>query len=362
MATRKLTAERLTVGDSPEAIYELAEQEGWGDGLPLVPPTPERVEAMLAWTDREPGESLGKLPPRLGEATVEKVAINAVMAGCRPEYLPLVLAAVEAVAEPAFNLFGIQTTTSSATPMLIVNGPMVDEVGLNSGSCTLGPGWRSNATIGRALRLVMTNIGGGIPGLTDRAVVGQPGKYTFCLAENERASPWEPLHVERGFDRETTTVTAVPVGGCIEVMDAASSCADEVIQTFFNSINPVGGGGGGRDALFVGNPVILLASEHAKMIAREGVSKAEMKRRIWEGSRIPLDRFSTGNRNQLMTGRRARGEADLEAPLPVCRKAEDLLVVVTGGVGVKSVYATAWAGPAYAMTKPVAMNQRRSHR
>ena len=171
----------------------------WSDGMPVIPPTAERVARMLRATRRAPAEIAASIAPAFGTATVERIAINAVLAGCYPEYLPVLIAAAEAVAAPEFNLQSIQTTTNPVTVWLIVNGPIARHLGVNSGINCLGPGAWANATLGRALRLILQNIGGGLPGDMDRATHGQPGKYTFCCAENEEANPWEPLHVERGL-------------------------------------------------------------------------------------------------------------------------------------------------------------------
>ncbi len=184
---------KIEATDDFEEVNALLYRLGLTDGLPVVPPTAGRVAAMLG--GRDPEQVVAVLPPLHRQASLHKLAISAVMAGCRPAYFAIVVAATEAVAEPEFNLLGIQTTTGTATPLLLVNGPVVQQCELNAGANALGPGVRSNATIGRALRLVLQNIGGAIPGHTDKATMGQPGKYTFCCAENEAANPWQPLHV-----------------------------------------------------------------------------------------------------------------------------------------------------------------------
>ncbi|MBI2906816.1 MAG: hypothetical protein HYX92_04060 [Chloroflexi bacterium] len=213
-----LTSKRVPVEDSADAINQLYYDKGWTDGLPIVCPTEERVLRMLRYSDRQPGDVAAEVAPLYGEATVEKIAINAVMAGCLPQYLPVVVAAVEAVAVEEFNLYGIQGTTNPVTPALIVNGPIAKELNINAGPNLLGQGNRANATIGRAIRLIMLNIGGGAPDTVDKATHGQPGKYTFCFAENEGESPWEPLHVERGYAQEVSTVTVAGVTGTTNVL------------------------------------------------------------------------------------------------------------------------------------------------
>ncbi|MEE9567836.1 MAG: hypothetical protein V3W37_00500, partial [Candidatus Binatia bacterium] len=187
--------EVIRAGDLFAAVNELFYRRGWTDGLPIVPPTAGKVREMLRYIDRRPSEVLGVLEPLQGMASVEKLAINAVMAGCRPEYFPVVIAAVTALLEPEFNLIGVQTTDENVAPLLIINGPIARRLDINCSFGALGPGWQANASIGRAIRLIMNNIGGGWPWAVSLAGIGQPGRYTLCLAENESANPWEPLHV-----------------------------------------------------------------------------------------------------------------------------------------------------------------------
>jgi hypothetical protein len=202
----KLHSREIAVPDAEDAI-EVAYDRGWADGLPVVPPTPLRVAMMLSGTTRKPAEVIGLIPPNLAECTVEKAAVNAVMAGCRPEYFPVVLAVIEAALEPQFSMHGLLATLWFSGPVIIVNGPITKRIGMNSGGNALGQGNRANATIGRALQLVIRNVGGGIPGEIDRAVLGNPGKYTFCFAEDETDPTWTPLNVARGYKPGTSTVT-----------------------------------------------------------------------------------------------------------------------------------------------------------
>jgi hypothetical protein len=204
-------------------------QRGWTDGLPVVPPTPERVEAMLG--GRDPTRSLGQVPPALGEATLERVAACAVLAGCRPAYFPVVAAAVEAALDPAFNLNGQAVTTQPVGQVVIVNGPVREAIGLNAEMGALGPGFRPNLTIGRALRLVVSLTGGGYPGRLDRAALGQPGKLSFCIAEHEEASPWEPLHVERGLPCGSSAVTLVAADAPLSISDHRSRTPEDLAAT-----------------------------------------------------------------------------------------------------------------------------------
>src|SRR5580765_5326773 len=202
-------AQLVELPDSFDAINDYFYDQGWTDGLPIVPPTRERVKKMLAgmaW--RDPAELIAVIPPAMGQATLAKIAANCVMAGCRPEYLPVVVAAIEAVSEPIYGLAHRQTTTHAGAPLILVNGPIVERLRINCGRGLFGPGWRANATIGRALRLVLVNVGGAGPAV-DASQTGHPGKYTFCIAEYEAANPWEPLHVDRGFTKDENVVTLV---------------------------------------------------------------------------------------------------------------------------------------------------------
>ena len=195
------TTPTVVLDDDVESIYDYFCEQGWTDGLPIIPPTPERVERVLRSHPGDPAEVMGVIPHLKGEATVERIAIAMVMAGCLPEHLPVVAAAVRATMSPRFNIQAVQSTTNAIAPLLILNGPVIDRLGFNARENVFGQGTRANATVGRAMRLILVNIGGADPGKLDRATHGHPGKYSYCVAENEDDSPWEPLHVERGFDR-----------------------------------------------------------------------------------------------------------------------------------------------------------------
>ena len=258
--------------DETEDLIEVCYENGWTDGLPVVPPTPERVECMLSGTDRDPDELIAAVPPKWGRATVEKVAINAVMAGCKPAYLPLVLTAVEAMTAEQFNLHGVQVTTSHVGPMLIVNGPIRKQLEINDGFNLFGQGWRANATIGRALRLVCTNIGGALPGELDRSAFGHAGKFTCCIAEKEEASPWDAMHVDRGFQADDSTVTIFAAAGPQTVNDHGSNTAEGILDTIVQNIAAPGNSSG--------ETLLVIGVEHAKTISEDGFSKADIRRYI----------------------------------------------------------------------------------
>ena len=230
-----LRSRRVGVGaleDDVEAMFD----RGWSDGLPVVPPTEARVARMLDGTSRSPDDMVVLMPPSLVECTVEKVAVNAVMAGCRPEYLPVVLAALEAVCTDEFNMHGVLATTMGVGPVLVVNGPIAQRIGMNSGITVLGQGIRANLPIGRAVQLAVRNVGGGQPGGIDRATHGSPAKLSFCFAEDEVGSPWTTLAEDRGFDRSTDVVTAFCGEAPRILVDQQSRSADSLLRSLASGL------------------------------------------------------------------------------------------------------------------------------
>jgi hypothetical protein len=271
----RLRARRIELGEI-EDEFETAFDRGWTDGLPVVPPTPARVLRMLDGTRRAPDEIVAVVPPDLVPITVEKVAINAVMAGCKPEYLPVVLAAVSAACTDTFNMHGLLCTTYFSGPVVIVNGPIAARIGMNSGINCLGQGNRANATIGRALQLVVRNVGGGLPGGIDRATLGNPGKYTFCFAEDEAGSPWEPLSVERGFAAGTSTVSLFAGHGPSSIVDQISRTPESLVRTFAAKLRATH-----HPKLVMGmGAVLVISPEHARVFAAAGWSKARLHREL----------------------------------------------------------------------------------
>jgi hypothetical protein len=315
--------------DEIDAHYQ---DRGWTDGLPIVPPTEARVREAMRQTTRAPREIVGVLPPRQGEATVEKIAANAVMAGCRPEYLPVVLAAVEALADPLFNLDSVQATTHPVAPLLVVNGPIARALGIQAGYNAFGQGFRANVTIGRAVRLVLMNIGGGLPGAGDRATQGSPAKIAYCVAENEAESPWEPLHVEAGLPADTSTVTVFGAEGPHNIQDHFSNTALGVLRTVAGAM----GQAGSNNLLGRGGPLLSLGPEHAATIAKEGYSKQRVKEFLFEHARFPLGRLGLEYQRQQIE---RWGVADAPGTMvPIVRRPEDLSVIVVGGAGKHSCW------------------------
>ena len=327
-------AARTEVPDEPEDFDRFCIERKWSDGLPLRPPTLERVERMIAASGRAADEVIATVQPGFGAATVEGIAINAAMAGCRPESMRTLIAAVQAFTDRKFNLQGIQATTNPATAMIVVNGPVAREIGVNGHLNCLGQGTWTNATLGRALRLIMQNIGGALPAEMDRATHGQPGKYTFCCAENEADSPWEPLHVERGFDKSDSTVTIVGAAGTVNFNSHAKDAAD-LLKVIADSICfPTN-----NDYYFGGEPWLLLGPEHAHILAREGLSKLDVKRRLWETSKLHVDRLAAKDRMRLQHTRGAElGEFDATTRIPISIKPEEISLLCAGGPGTHSVH------------------------
>jgi len=321
----------LECEDDFDAVNELVRGRGWGDGLPVVPPTSSRVERMLAYCYRPWNEPVAKIAPRYGEATPLRLAANAVMAGCRPEYFPLLVAAVEAMCEEPFNLYGIQATTHLCAPLVIVNGPVAKELDINSGHNAFGPGWQANATIGRAIRLALVNIGGAIPALGDMSTFGAPSKYSYLVAENEEASPWEPLHVERGLPREASAVTVIGAECPHNVNDHESITAEGILTTIAGTMLATGT----NDVYYHAQPLIVMGPEHAKTVAGGGMTKADAKRFLHEHAHLPMRRFSKENieRRLRVTWKERLGAADLDAPVHMVQRPEDILIAVIGGAG-----------------------------
>ncbi|MDA0263814.1 MAG: hypothetical protein O3A93_07140 [Chloroflexi bacterium] len=337
-----LVSERLEVNDDFEAVQNLYLDRGWTDGLPIVPPTAERVEAMLAATPLNPQDIIGEIPPNWGSATVEKLAVNAVMAGCRPEYLPVVIAAVAAMCDEAFNLYAIQATTHPCAPLIIVNGPICDDLGLHGGSGAYGPGWQANATIGRAVRLVQLNVGGAHPGVGDMSTQGAPSKYTYCVAENEEANPWQPLHIERGFQADQSTVTVLAGEPPHNINDHAGSSAEDILTIIAGAISITGA----NNAYTGGETLLALGPEHAATIANDGLGKQEIREWLHRNARIPLERYT----HETMM---ERFQKIPDGPVPMVVDPDLLTIIVLGGPGKHSSWVPTFGGSTHSVTREI---------
>ena len=328
--------------EAPDAI-ELMYETGWTDGLPVVPPTRERVDRFVKHLGRPPDEFIAEIPPLGGRATIERVAVNAVMAGCLPEYMPVVIAAIHAMMDDRFNLRGVQASTGIHTPLLIVNGPIAKKLNINSGYNCFGQGWRANATIGRAVKLVLVNLGGAIPGETNKSTFGHPGSYTYCIAENEDVNPWEPFHVESGYAPTDSTVTVFPAEAPHNVMYHAANPRD-FLTVLADSMCTLGN----VQMYVMGDTFVVLGPEHARMLAQAGWRKRDIKLFIFENARKPVGRLRhggppQGDSNRGLLWPRFVDPSDDAQMVPVVRRSEDIHVLVAGGAGgPHSVYLPGW--------------------
>lgn len=332
-----------------DRVNEYFYERGWTDGLPIVPPTEARVQAMLAgmpWRDAE--EVIGIVPPRMGAASMRQIAVNAVMAGARPEYLPVVVAALKAVSEPEYGLSHRQTTTHAGAPLIIVNGPVVPRLRINCGRGLFGPGWRANATIGRALRLVLVNIGGAGPGV-DASQTGHPGKYTYCIAEYEAANPWEPLHVERGYARDEDVVTVVNTEAPHSMTENIQTDPDEIMRTFASCMATLGV----NNLYSQGNPVLVLGIEHARHIAAAGWRKPDVQRALFERARQPWGLMKNRGKSKGPRFPEFVDRNDDTSMVPIVREPRDLIVIVGGGAGGKSMFLPTAGGQSLAVSKRI---------
>ncbi|HEY5988333.1 MAG TPA: hypothetical protein VIV12_18445, partial [Streptosporangiaceae bacterium] len=302
--------------DEMEEMFE----RGWTDGLPVVPPTRERVDAMLGGRDGR--SSLGHVPPAMGEATLERLAACAVLAGCRPAYFPVVVAAAKAALDPAFNLHGQAVTTQPAGQIVIVNGPVRAAIGLNSGMGALGPGARPNLTIGRALRLLVTLTGGATPGALDRSTLGHPGKISFCIAEDEETSPWEPLHVERGFEPGQSVVTVIGGDAPLSISDHRSRAPEELASV----LAWAAASSWSTNWWPLAEPsVFVICPEHAEMFRAAGWSKQRLRQHMFDAVRKPARELRWGETTPFVH------ETDPAAHVPKWRSPAAIVLLVAGG-------------------------------
>ncbi|MGI8549562.1 MAG: TlpA family protein disulfide reductase [Dehalococcoidia bacterium] len=336
----------IAAADDP---FEFMFDQGLTDGLPVIPPTPERVLRMLAGTRRDPQEVVAVVPPNMAPATVEKIAANAVMAGCKPQYLPVLIAALEAVCTETFNIHGVTATTWGASPVIVVNGPIRQKLAMNMGINALGQGNRANATIGRALKLIVRNLGGARPGGIERAALGSPVKYGLCFPEWEERSPWPPLHVERGFQPGENVVTVFGLEGPHGIADQTSRTANALAGSLGLGVecvwNPKTHG--------YGDILLVICPEHVDTLWTDHWTKADVRRRIQEVTARPLhELLQNAESGEGISPRRfgssGPSEEQLEQHIPKFRDAENIQIVVAGGeAGKFSAVFGGWvSGPA----------------
>jgi len=329
----ELKARRHTVADLDSAI-ELCYTNGWTDGLPVVPPTAERVKAMLEAGGLEPERQLAFIENRQISVTAEKVAINAVMAGCKAEYMPVIAATVEALADPLYGYHGPATSTGGSAVFMLVNGPIARKLDINSGDNLFGPGWRANATIGRAVRLVMRNVIGTLPGELDRSSLGHAGKYTFCIAENEVNSPWPPFHTTRGFRADQNAVTIFAAYAPHQYANRLSATPEGVLATACAHIKV--SAGTARQPQYA----MVFAGEHQAIFKKAGWAREDVQRYVFEHTKNTVADLKRIN----MIAGEVKPE-DERTLFPLVERQQDLLVIAAGGfAGVQSAFIPGWGG------------------
>ncbi len=335
-----------TTKKSSASASEELYARGVTDGLPVVPPTRRRVADAIAASERQADELIALVPPNYGRATVEKIAVNAVMAGCRPEYLPVVIAGVEAICDDAFDLHGVSATTNFSSPLFIINGPIRKTLDVNSGVGVFGPGWRANATIGRALRLIAVNIGGAKPGVISMSTLGHPGRYTYCIGEYEEENPWEPLHVEHGFAPGDSTVAAFAGEAPHGIYDHRSRTAWDLLSTIARGLEVIWH----HKATALGDTLVVFSPEHAHAIAGDGWGKAEIRRFLWERLQKPVKELLPGKDGgeglpEHVLAKFSHPETN-ETLIPKFRAPEHLKIIVAGGTaGRFSAVIPGWTFP-----------------
>jgi len=320
--------------DSVEEAVERVYSEGWTDGLPVVPPTLSLVQKGLEYLSVDPQESLGLVSPKHGIATYEKVVTNCVMAGCRPQHMPVVIAALRAMLQERFSLNGVQATTNSVVPLAIVSGPVVERLGFNSRWGVFGGGSRANATVGRAVRLILWNIGGGYPGKIDMSTMGHPGKYTFCIAEDREWNPWTPLHVERGLAAEDSAVTVVATDGPHQIGTGSGyGSAEEVLTTLADSMMTIGNStmNAGGDMVLVVGPMT------ARALADRGYTKDSLRLALQEKAQKPVRLVKQclfyQPSHPYHWSHVLKDPNDPDAMVPLIRDVKQLVITVAGGMG-----------------------------
>ncbi|MBH01471.1 MAG: hypothetical protein CL469_02270 [Acidimicrobiaceae bacterium] len=332
--------------EDPDTIYELFEKHGWGDGLPLVAPTDKRVTEMLSCIEASPEEVLTVLPPRGGSATYRSVAVNAVLAGCKPEYFPVVVAAVKALGNQRINLRGVNTTTHPVAPLLIVHGRAVDELGFNSGLGVFGPGNRANATVGRAIRLILLHIAGAAPGPGDASTQGQPSKYTYCIAENQKENPWDSYPVTLGVNSESA-LTVHCGENPHNFHDMESENIERILDKAASAMTTFGVN---NACISSGEWFVILCPEHAATAFDQGWGREDVSDYLFEKARMTAGRFRE-QFNLLAWADWMHSLSDDEL-VPMTQQVENIKILVSGGAGKHSCVIPSW-GMTRSVTVPI---------
>jgi hypothetical protein len=325
-----------------EQMYAL----GWDDGLPIVPPTPSKVEEFCRVLGFQPDRVVFRMPPSNRRATAGALAANAIMAGAKAEYFPVIVTALVATAQREFNLNALQCSTHMVAPLVIVNGPVCHELGINSGAGVFGPGPRSNATIGRAVRLAMLNIGGARPGEMDRSTLGNPAKLSYCIAENEEASPWEPFHASQGFDASSSVVTVFQAEAPHSVTNHVSSDPQEILMSIASVMATLGS----NNAWLMGKMLVVVGPEHAASLGLAKWSREDVQRFLYQRARVSMDVRQFGrSKPERFHNRHWPAWFDRQSSdetWPMVTNPQDILVVVAGGLeGRFSAVVPSWGLP-----------------
>jgi hypothetical protein len=339
------TIERVPAGTD---LVEWYFAQGWTDGLPVVPPTRAKLDAMVAALGGDPEFVECKIPPRHGSLTRAVLAINLVMAGCRTDYAPVVRAALLALTAKPFNLNGVQATTHMAAPLVIVNGPVAAAIGMNGGCNAFGSGNRANATIGRAIRLVLLNVGGGWPGELDKSTLGHPGKYSYCVAENQAASPWAPYHVEKGFASEDSTVFALAAEPPHSVTNHVANDPEGILDSICSAMRTIAH----NNAVSSGHCAVVIGPEHARTIAAKGWTRHDVRSYLWMNAYNLFSALSFDHRYGKIYNRNLprHYKRAPDSRIPVVPSADNIHLFVIGGeAGRFSAFIPGWGH----MTSPV---------
>tara|TARA_A100001037_G_scaffold299312_1_gene324613 strand:+ start:14841 stop:15866 length:1026 start_codon:yes stop_codon:yes gene_type:complete len=337
----------------PSDEFEFFFEKEWSDGLPVIPPTEEKVSRMLSSIKDSPEELVGEFPPAFSSVSIYSIAVHAVMAGCKPEYMNLLIASVRAILKEKFNLNGLQATLSPAAPFLLVNGVYSKEIGLNGGLGCFGPGFRANATIGRAIRLMMMNLGSGIPGISTMSTFSSSSRYTFCIAENETESPWEPLSVTLGFSEDENIVTAIAAEAPITVWDDMSNEPLPLLRSIADSMSHLGSMNICGDT----DQIIVFSPQQAKICSDAGLSKEKVKEILLDKAGRSMSEIRNTGRYTVSRIKSWSIDADPEDDdffVPSVKNPDRLFIIVAGGIpGPMSAVMNGWNGTSRAVSEKI---------
>src|SRR5689334_20738311 len=340
-----MPAQEIELADGVDE-HQFFLEKGWSDGLPVVTPTEARLKWMLAGTKRNPDEVVGVIPPAGETATVRDVALHALMAGCKPEYLPVVLSAINIILRDEFNMAGVQCTMHGVAPLMIVNGPYAQKIDLHGGNGCFGPGFRANASIGRAVRLILMNLGGGLAGLASATVFASPIRYTACLTENVALSPWESLAVSRGYAPDDNVITCAMVESPRLHFDDVSTEPERLLRGIGDSMTSAGS----WDMWFSSDVVVAMSPQHARLCADAGWTHDKVQHRLWELAERPQSNLKRGGNWRPERARAMGIDPDDDAhPIKAVKDVNRLHLIVAGGMGPVTAVCHGWNESSHAV-------------